>query len=300
MRCRFSCALAWSALLAASAHGVVLYDGSLATLPSQQGWRYFTNPIIGAHATQTQAAGLTTLNTASVRTEQAGYFSEVPGFGMHPAMPVLDRHAGFIVNVDLRIVSEGHNARDDNGDGVNDRAGFSLIIVTEDLAAIELGFWQDQVWAYDDDATDPADLFTHAEGAPLDTTAQLRRYSLCMRGDRYALSADGALILTGNLRDYSAFSGALDPYEIPSFAFIGDDTGSADSVSEIGFYEIIDLCPGDANGDRACDLSDLQTVLFAFGNAAPPCGPDVNGDGIVDLNDLQDVLFNFGIDCDAA
>lgn len=55
-------------------------------------------------------------------------------------------------------------------------------------------------------------------------------------------------------------------------------------------------CPGDATGDGAVDLADLNLVLANFGSAASE--GDANGDGQVDLTDLNLVLANFGSNCD--
>lgn len=54
-------------------------------------------------------------------------------------------------------------------------------------------------------------------------------------------------------------------------------------------------CPGDANGDGAVDLADLNLVLANFGSTTSD--GDVNGDGVVDLADLNLVLANFGTTC---
>lgn len=57
-------------------------------------------------------------------------------------------------------------------------------------------------------------------------------------------------------------------------------------------------CPGDANGDDAVDLADLNLVLSNFGTSVPmSTGGDVNGDGVVDLADLNSVLSAFGTVC---
>ncbi|MFG0293970.1 MAG: hypothetical protein ACF8MJ_12565 [Phycisphaerales bacterium JB050] len=54
-------------------------------------------------------------------------------------------------------------------------------------------------------------------------------------------------------------------------------------------------CPGDATGDDAVDLADLNLVLTNFGNTGE--SGDVTGDGQVDLADLNLVLANFGTGC---
>lgn len=54
-----------------------------------------------------------------------------------------------------------------------------------------------------------------------------------MLGDNNELFAKGgsltqkSSILKGSLRDYTAFTGAIDPYETPNFIFFGDNTTSA-------------------------------------------------------------------------
>ena len=46
-------------------------------------------------------------------------------------------------------------------------------------------------------------------------------------GNNYTLSTGNTNILSGKLRDYTAFSGSVDPYETPNLIFLGDDTTSA-------------------------------------------------------------------------
>jgi uncharacterized repeat protein (TIGR01451 family) len=55
--------------------------------------------------------------------------------------------------------------------------------------------------------------------------------------------------------------------------------------------------PGDINGDRIVDDTDLLEVLIAFGARGNNLSADVTGDGVVDDADLNVVLFNFGIGC---
>ncbi|HVZ94652.1 MAG TPA: hypothetical protein VG797_09085, partial [Phycisphaerales bacterium] len=137
-------------LAARVSHSAVLYDPALGTLPSAHGWFYITSPFSGAHSTQVlHSPTHVTLDTTpdSGFGEQAGYFGD-PTSAFGP----LDRAAGFSLVFEARIDEENHAARDDNGDGMFDRAGFSLIVVTSDGPAIEVGFWSDRVWVYDDDA----------------------------------------------------------------------------------------------------------------------------------------------------
>ncbi len=54
------------------------------------------------------------------------------------------------------------------------------------------------------------------------------------------------------------------------------------------------VCPGDANGDRVVDLTDLGIVLGAFGVSADG---DLDGDGVTGLSDLGILLAQFGVPC---
>jgi hypothetical protein len=41
-------------------------------------------------------------------------------------------------------------------------------------------------------------------------------------------------VLSGGLRNYSAFSGPINPYILPNFVFLGDNTSSASATVELG------------------------------------------------------------------
>ncbi|MCA9243711.1 MAG: hypothetical protein KDA32_07160, partial [Phycisphaerales bacterium] len=60
-------------------------------------------------------------------------------------------------------------------------------------------------------------------------------------------------------------------------------------------------CPGDLNGDRVIDLSDLAGLLSAFGTMESDPGyiaaADIDGSGSVDLADLAGLLSGFGTSC---
>jgi hypothetical protein len=55
------------------------------------------------------------------------------------------------------------------------------------------------------------------------------------------LSADNAVILSGNVRDYTAFIGLIDPYETPNLIFLGDDTNSAKARINLSFVSVATL-----------------------------------------------------------
>jgi hypothetical protein len=192
-----------------------LYDAASGSLPAQQGWGYAAFP---GQATQTLEADAVRLNTWSTTVEQAGYGRAAP-------IP-LDRTVGFTVRFTVRLLQESH--------GSPDRAGFSVIVLGHDRRGIELGFWPNGVFAQADQP-----LFTHAEEAAFDTAGGFVDYALTVGPDRYQLRANGGTILGGPVRDYTAFSGVIDPYETPDFIFLGDDTTSARAVVSISRVVLI-------------------------------------------------------------
>jgi hypothetical protein len=195
---------------------ITLYAGALGGTPDTQGFSYLTDPLFSAQATQSFANGATTLTTTLQISDKAGYFSN------SSSIPQLDRAAGYTVRFTTQILEETHNN--------NNRAGFSVIVLSSDLKGIELGFWEDQVWAQ-------ADLprFTHAESTALDTTTGLIAYELRILGNSYTLTGGGAS-LSGPLRDYSAEG---QPYTFTNFLFLGDDTSSASARIRLAKVDIV-------------------------------------------------------------
>lgn len=56
-------------------------------------------------------------------------------------------------------------------------------------------------------------------------------------------------------------------------------------------------CPGDTNGDRVVNFTDLNRVLSEFGQTGVGLAGDLNGDGSVTFLDLNIVLSFFGVVC---
>jgi PEP-CTERM motif len=163
---------------------------------------------------------------ASPSNASAGYANRLPIVNtlVNVGFPVLNRTNGYSLNFELQVNAEAHQN--------NDRAGFSVILISQDLFGIELGFWTNEIWAQSGAA------FTHAEGAAFNTTAQLVPYELRVAGGNYALFASGSQILAGVLRDYSAFGS---PYNLGSFVFLGDDTSSAGADVLVGTVSVSDV-----------------------------------------------------------
>jgi hypothetical protein len=197
-----------------------LYDPAVGTLPAAQPWlAYADNAVLtGGTAGQSFVAG----QGARLVTDAAvaaGYSNHnpLPPSLKNASFPTLDRAAGFRLSWTLQVAQESHlNAN---------RAGFSVILLGSDRRGVELGFWANEVWAQADNP-----LFTHAEGAAFNT-GPATNYELTILGNAYSLTANGAPLLSGPLRDYSA-NGI--PYTLPNYLFLGDDTSSAAADVTLG------------------------------------------------------------------
>jgi len=249
--------LALALVLAAPlANAAVLYNGALSGTPAVQGWNYIADdptPLFDTvQATHGETGGVTTLNSTPDIQDRAGYFSEIPVLGTfkHPLLGTLDRGGnGYTVRIRARVVEEDHS-------GSNNRAGLSVIVLSNDSVGLELAFWKDEIWAQDDTPS----LFIHDEGVPFDTTSAIVTYDLSILGNAYQVFADGVPILSGALRNYSAHSNPV--YSETNFIFIGDDTTSASAQAEITYVEVLEQALA---VPEPCTLSLAIFGLLAFG-----------------------------------
>ncbi len=231
---RFRRWLAISVLLLTSSAGagattVTLFDAAPGSLPGSQGELLFCAEVLclgrpeSAWVTSAGAGIGAVFDTTPSNTPRLGYANYIPLLSPLPTL-ALDRTTGVNLDFELQVNLEEHA-------GVN-RSGFSIIVITDDLLGVELGFWQDagagigEIWAQEAG-------FTHAEGAAYDTSSALTSYSLQILGSGYSLLADGAPLLSGALRDLSGVA-SLDVYGIPNYLFIGDNTTSARSQVLLG------------------------------------------------------------------
>ena len=249
-------ALALFGYAAADSRAAVLYDGTSAVTPNGPpwAWAYQTfnknNPLTTPSlATQTPGPAAVTLNTTAESADVAGYLTHLPNLGtpgdayLMPDLPLLDAAAGFEVQFSVRVASESHVSAD--------RAGFSVIALANDAAplGIELGFWSNEIWAQ-------TATFTHdaVVNVAFDTTTTMVDYRLNVLGGGFTLWADGLQILSGALRDYSAFSGGVPgnpgfPYDRPNLLFFGDNTSSAAATIELARIAVV---PEPATHALAC------------------------------------------------
>lgn len=183
-----------------------LYDASLGTIPEAQGWTYGALGLgIGVSLSGTSVR----LDTTTLVQNQAGWSRIL--------VPPLDRKLGFTLLFTAQLNAEAHNNAN--------RAGFSVIALGSDTNGIELAFWTNTVFAQEG----PPSLFVHAEDVAFTTTGGFVDYALTLAGSQYSLYANGTPILAGPIRDYTSFSGLINPYRTPNFVFFGDDTTSANA-----------------------------------------------------------------------
>src|SRR5438046_1464383 len=144
---------------------IILYDAALGGTPDTQGKLTYRDARAAA-ATQSFADGCTTLDTMINQQDSAGYIADPR------AIAALGRQNGYMLHFTVQVAEEYHADSDKDGDGVGDRAGFSVIALSSDTRGIELGFWPDEIWAQEDGAAEPpaGTLFTRAEHAAFDTT----------------------------------------------------------------------------------------------------------------------------------
>jgi hypothetical protein len=224
-----------SALYSATSKGVravslagdktsILYDASSGQIPDTSLMHFTDFPPGGASLTYSD--GVTVMDTTI--TSKDTFAGWVASQSTTPGFPLLDRTTGVQVNFTLQVESETH--------ANNNRAGFSLIVLDQDAKGIELSFWQNEIWAQSDENT--GGLFRHGEGSAYATTTGLTDYRLTLGADTYTLTANSELLLTGPVRDYSAFNGFPDPYQTPNFLFLGDDTTSSQARVRLRFVSV--------------------------------------------------------------
>jgi hypothetical protein len=203
---------------------LILYDATSGAIPAAQTMSFFDFPP--GDIIQTYENGSTTLDTTkSGNDTYAGWTSNAANT---PGFPSLDRAAGFQLDFTMQVENESHTS--------NNRSGFSIIMLSADARGIELGFWENEIWAQNDDVT--GGLFTHGESASFPTTSGPTNYQLIIANDTYTLTANGTPILNGPLRDYSKFEGFPDPYQSPNFLFLGDDTTSAQARIRLSYLSV--------------------------------------------------------------
>ncbi len=218
----------WGLTLVSSAAVVPLYTPSGSQTPSDQSW--LTYNALGPAAQVGSSSGVTLDSTALMLT-YAGYSNyTTSGNFKNAAFPTLNRSIGFSLRFDLQVLSQTNNPAGSTNPVGQERAGFSVILLGTDGFGIEIGFREGQIF------TQPNSSFLGlGESASFDTKSQFNRYDLSIAGSSYTLSAGGNSVLSGGLRNYSAFG---QPYNLKNFVFLGDNTTEAQARALLGKVEL--------------------------------------------------------------
>lgn len=228
-----------------------LFNG--AGLPISQGWLslgqlplqspfnippYFSNTV--SAASETPGASGVTLNTQIFPAPNAnkgyvGYSNNSVDLAtqtpvlINSAFAILNRADGFTLSFQLALPTETSAAN---------RAGFSLMLISNDTAGIELGFKGTEIFAQ-------ASSFGAAESvAPGFSLSGLVNYAIAIKDNGYQLFANNSLILSGALRNYNFDPTTsqprlpFNPYTLPNFLFLGDNTDQGHATITLGAVTI--------------------------------------------------------------
>lgn len=201
----------------AEAASFTLYDSATNLTPNSTTWSWVYQNQPNGTVKPTVSGGVLHLNTTANNGFYAGYFkSTTPTFS-------LNRLAGYTLEFTLKLNSETHTS--------SNRAGFSLIAMSQlekgetQPYGLELGFWQNNIWAQNVG-------FTKGETTSFNTTLTQQTYRLQVLNNQYQLFVGNATgsILSGVLRQYTGFTpppGSPNPYTTSNLIFLGDNTTSA-------------------------------------------------------------------------
>lgn len=221
-----------------------LYDGEAGGLPADQGWFLLGTFPGGASETYDAVNKHTTLNTSANEGIFSGYSSHnvaltgppsfiTPTTPVNAGFPILDRTQGFTVNFTMQLVAETHSSLA--------RAGFSVLVITDDQLGVEIGFHSTDIFAQSSNFN-VEEINSATSIATL--TAAMTSYSLTIQGNSFFLSGNNTPILAGLLKDYTDATGfGTDVYRTPSFLFLGDDTTSASATTNLKFVSIAAVAP---------------------------------------------------------
>ena len=246
---------------------LVWYNGALGTLPADQGLRYETADIGVITFPPEPSTAVQYFDGNGVRVDTTDDINDAAGFSDENLRAVIDRNSGFGIRFAAQVYTETRSGADRNGDNVDDRAGLSVIAISDDgQHGIEAGFWTDEVWVQEGGSGTSPDFQTHAEGVAIDVTA-LTVYELSALGNAYQLTVGDTAVLSGNLRDYTAFPdppfNLPNPYKTANFIFFGDNTASAQADFKLTYIEVItngELPDRTISATTDLVISDLRVI----------------------------------------
>jgi hypothetical protein len=227
--------LAAGSLIAAAAQAVVVYDGAVNTLgPTQSGYlTYAAFPLANYLTLQLGSTRLTTSGNAGISAGWSNY--TLTGAPVNSGFPVLNPAQGFALEFNLQILAAAVST-----EKVDDRGGFSVILLGSDKKGVEIAFQSNRLFALKLDASD---LFVGdmTKVATVDTSVG-QLYRLAISGSTFTLSSGSSTLLSGDTYDYTPWVqttlGVADPYDLANYMFLGDDTTSASSTSVISYIAV--------------------------------------------------------------
>ncbi len=208
---------------------------------------------------------------------------------VNPDFPPLDRVAGFEIAFQVAISSESSK---------KNRAGFSIIAISQDGQGIELGFKEEKnsgrIFAQ-------SEKFKEAEDTK-ETTLDLSKptdYVLKIQGEQYSLLANGTEILSGPLRQYQ-FNPAksqpklpFNPYETPNFLFFGDDTDQARAHFTLGIISVdgaFAQVPELGSAQAFNDQGEAVTVSTTFAGGTMVSGEAAAAQATLEVNHASEAV----------
>lgn len=220
----------------AEAATITLYDGGASGVtPENYNVPQYSPPGPGLSFTNLNlATGTPTATRSSVNNVNSTANNNIyAGFSnytifqtpVNNQFPNLDPNNGYTLNFAVEIL--GGSFTNSN------RAGFSVLVISSNVASgvqssIELAFQNGRIFAQNVG-------FTAGEQSTFNPVgAGLVNYSLQVLGTTYTLSANGSTILSNQLRDYTSFTGPINPYSLSNFLFFGDNTTSANGNFNLG------------------------------------------------------------------
>lgn len=249
----------------------ILTGNTLSTTPNE-GYVGFSNYAITRGSTSGLGNILNSLTFTDINnilSDPQAFVSSLQLAKVNENFPVLDTDLGFTLNFDLSISEEASQPN---------RAGFTLLLIGQNLQGLELGFKAD--------GSNPDYVFAQnigfnsqgedSRGTSLDLSAN-NSYQLSVANNAYQLFANGTLLLSGSLRDYvfdplqsdPPFPESFNPYETPSLLFMGDNTdqGFADFVlGTVGVTVNAPPTPPTLTPDKYDDyLASHPDLIQAFG-----------------------------------
>ena len=269
-----------------------LFDGTLGSLPADQGELILAQilpPPFAPPASEALSDNTVTLNTdfnGDGYTGYVGYTNYTINLAaldpepINPVFPPLDPSAGFTLSFNLAIDSQASLS--------DDRPGFTVTVVSSDgQNEIELAFAEDQIFAQ-------TEGFISGEEVDFDTTSPTD-YELKIEGSNYMLLADDEEILSGPLRNYNVDSQnqpvlPFNPYELPNFIFLGDNSDLSSATFTLGSLEVETEEDEGPEPLPVDDPVELTAILTGDQEVPQPTNTEATGTASLTLNETGDAL----------